>query len=242
MHGHKQESDDANKLLKLLVEKGVEELETPTKMTKAPKKKVSQEAKIIFEGRRKHWEKLLLTRPKHGESTMIEWVQQVLAVSDVDTELPIPEKTSIVKTQPSERKLIKKRKLPINSSQHAKGLGYKSPSPKKKKQSSDDTAVKKEENSDNMEMTKASTSEVGSATENSKVPLKNLKLSEVISAGESDDSSDHAPSDFLSKAKDAAMVKNPTSKTPEKSPAYDSDSGSSSSDDSVDLRANKRGS
>ena len=242
MHGHKQESDGANKLLKLLVEKGVEELETPTKMTKAPKKKVSPEAKNVFEGRRKLWEKLLVTRPKHGESTMIEWVQEVLAVSDVDTELPIPKKTSNVKTHPGERKLIKKRKLPINSSQHAKDLGYKSPSPKKKNHSSDDTAVKKEEISDVMEMNKASTSEVGSAAEKSKVPLKNLKLSEVISAGETDDSSDRVPSDFLSKAKDAAMVKNPTLKTPEKSPSYDSDSGSSSSDDSVDLRANKRSS
>jgi hypothetical protein len=137
LHSHKQPpSLDADQLLAQLVHRGAKEIYDQGEGSLPPDTKMTLESRKLFDSRREQWEKLLLSRPKATES-LDEWVRQVLAVSDIDSELPIlsedPNPSNVKNNTETIRKLIKKRALPINGSK-TKNSDGKSLSKKKKMQ------------------------------------------------------------------------------------------------------------
>lgn len=82
-------------ILAKLVEKGAKEVRVDHGGQKAPQLKKSGKAQLplnskdnkkLVEARRDQWEELLVLRPRSEES-IVDWVQQVLAISDVDSSL-----------------------------------------------------------------------------------------------------------------------------------------------------------
>jgi len=264
LHNHKQPpSLNADQILAQLVDRGAKGIYVPVEGTKPPYRKMTLESRRLLDSRREQWEKLLQSRPKSIDS-LDEWVRQVLAVSDIDSEQPILSDNpypSIAKNHtPTIRKLIKKRALPINGSKTKSSDGKSVP--KKRKNMDEPSTV------DDIRACAAQASDglnkIGSEgpqekekrirmEDDSTGPDKSqtavakeleIRICPVSLSGVNEtESTTHSMSDESLKRPECpeATVTKDIEILTEKSLAYDSDSGLSSSDDSVDLRATKRG-
>ena len=268
LHNHKQpQSLNADQILAQLVDRGAKEIHVPGEGSNPLSRKMTLESRRLLDSRREHWEKLLQSRPKSNDS-LDEWVRQVLAVSDIDSELPIlsenPHPSIAKNNAPTIRKLIKKRALPINGSKTKNSDGKSLP---KKRKNMDEPSVvnnictnaaqafdglnkigseRPEKKEKRLRMEDASTEPDKSQTAVAKkleiricpvpgpVSLSGVNETESITHSMSDESLKRPACPEATVAKDIEILT-------EKSLAYDSDSGLSSSDDSVDLRATKRG-
>jgi hypothetical protein len=262
LHNHRQPALlDADVILAQLVERGVGEIMVSANPTKSPNKKMTVESRKIFDSRRVQWETLLHSRPKTAE-LVVEWVRQVLAVSDIDSEMTVPAETSNPSfakgDSPTVRKLIKKRALPINGSK-TKSPGRKSLLKKKKTEESSavvetcdgaDRSPGGPSNKDSEE-TPATTENQICKDDTSKDELKTataqnmeIMIRQSTSRGENepDNSTLQISVGSLRSSESPADSPSKDTDTPSgKGLAYDDDSGSSStSDDSVDLRDTKR--
>jgi hypothetical protein len=256
---------DADTVLAQLVERGAKEVIVPTtnSTSKSPDPKMTAEPKKIVDFRREQWELLLQSRPKSAEF-VVDWVQQVLAVSDIDSELIIPgEKAapSLAKNDTSTlRKLIKKRALPINGSQ-TRGPEKKS-LPKKKKTDKSTAAGKPggDPSDPGLSPLDRTNQEATAATRTAKKnrirkdiisideAKKGTNENKVITIPQVTSAGDYGAENTIHQALEGAWnsKKSPpdaadeVKTSPQKLLASYSDSGSSSSDDSLDLRASKR--
>jgi len=257
---HEQQTAiNADFVLAQLVERGVKEIAlSATGVSMPPDRKANIEERKCFDSRREQWDKLLQSRPKSTEN-IVEWVRQVLAVSDIDAELPVVQlvETSnpslTKKGSESVRKVVKKRALPINGSKSKRPYKKSSLTINQKDESSpfqdtcreplaDTPSISSPEKIENElrrddgsseECKRNSTQELGLNVRDGSSP--DLTVPRITTAYLTSGSVESTKPEIDSPARKIE-------KPPDEGLSYDSDSGSSStSDDSVDLRATKRG-
>lgn len=216
---------DAEKMLTKLVDLGVDEVRVSDPKEDAPESHTKESVAERLLMRQKEWDRLLHERP-NDEETMTTWVRKVLAVSDIESAAgdssPLPEETSSQK---------------VNYLQQADDDGSGN------HQTPAEAALPGLSG-------KATNSETPKSSEAKEKPAEDengLKMAEVSQSADQKEEADlsngkgipEASIDKTEEEKTEEMGVNTASET-NKREHEESDAGSSSSDESVDLRAAKK--
>jgi hypothetical protein len=215
-------------VLAQLVKRGAKEVQADgeTQNGSQPENNYSGDTKKRAEARRDQWEDLLRSRPTSGES-IVDWVQQVLAVSDIDTNIDGQPAESSEEAGASKPEGNASEKTPENQ-------GLNSSEPEKTAESGD---VHLGEKVDEVKEKPASTNgqeknrdDSGSSKDSPREEDK-----PASSSGENDEGKEVSDSGVPTGIPVVAPSDGSTNKMDDAS--YD---GTTSSDDSVDLRASKK--
>jgi hypothetical protein len=226
---------NAEALLAKLVERGAKEVQIDKGGRKGspPKKNNSGEAKKRAEARRDQWEELLMIRPRSEES-IVDWVQQVLALSDVDTDLDgQPAKSTEIAQEATG---TKPKEMVFEKTLAKEGIAGESEKSMKSSDVSMEEKVSEQLNekpADTKNGQKKETDQTGSADDD---PREDKPTSSKNEDEEKVVSNSGAPVDS-SEGRETPDVAPDGS---ENNIDYVSDEGSTSSEDSVDLRASKK--